>query len=67
MDLFFNGELVASKPNIAPFMKYENVDVGAENGIEGGICNVVYYKKTLSKGDITMGYKLLSDKSPPVI
>jgi hypothetical protein len=67
MDLFFNGELVASKPNIAPYMKYENVVVGAENGIEGGICNVVYYKKTLTKGDITMGYKLLKNKSPPVI
>lgn len=67
MDLFFNGELVASKPNIAPYMKYENVDVGAENGIEGGICNVIYYKKILSKGDINMGYKLLSNKSPPII
>ena len=29
-------------------MTYENITVGAENGIEGGICNVVYYNKTLS-------------------
>lgn len=67
MDVFLNGELVASKPNIAPFMTYENINVGAVRGIEGGICNVVYYNTPLSKGDITLSYKLLNKQSPPVL
>ena len=28
MDLFLNGELVASRPNIAPYMTYENITAG---------------------------------------
>ena len=67
MDVFLNGELVASKPNILPYMSYENVDVGADKGLEGGICNVVYYKRVLTQGDIQLGYKLLSQLTPPVL
>jgi len=67
MDVFLNGKLVSSKPNIAPYMTYENINVGADNGIEGGICNVVYYNKTLTKGDIEMSYKLLNKQNPPVL
>ena len=67
MDVFLNGKLVSSKPNIAPYMTYENINVGADNGIEGGICNVVYYNKTLTKGDIEISYKLLNKQNPPVL
>ena len=66
MDVFLNGDLVASKPNILPYMSYENVDVGADKGIEGGICNVVYYR-VLTQGDIQLSYKLLSQRTPPVL
>jgi len=65
MDVFLNGELVGSKPGIAPYMSYENVSVGEMNGIQGGICNVKYYNHILSKKDIKLTYKMLRDKNIP--
>lgn len=67
MDIFINGDLVASRKNIAPYMTYENVKVGAENGIYGGICNVVYYNRTLSRSVINLVYKSLREKLFPVL
>jgi hypothetical protein len=67
MDVFINGLLVSSTPEIAPYMTYENVIVGEQNGIQGGICNVVYYKHILSAGKINMAYKLLRNKDIPLI
>ena len=67
MDVFLNGELVASRPNIAPYMTYVNITSGANNGIEGGICNVMYYDHILSKGAITRAYRMLKDKKPPLL
>lgn len=67
MDIFINGVLVSSTPEIAPYMTYENVNVGQDNGIQGGICNVVYYKNTLSSTKINVAYKLLRDKEVPLI
>jgi len=67
MDVFLNGKLVASRPNIAPYMTYENITSGANGGIEGGICNVMYYDRILSKGAITLAYRMLRDKNPPLL
>jgi hypothetical protein len=67
MDVFINGLLVSSTPELAPYMTYENVIVGQENGIQGGICNVMYYKHILSSSKINMMYKLLRNKQIPVI
>ena len=67
MDVFLNGELVGSKPNIAPYMTYENVTSGQDNGIHGGICNVVYYDHILSNSNIQLMYKLLRDKEFPTL
>ena len=46
MDVFLNGELVGSRPSIAPYMTYETIQVGSNNGLAGGISNVMYYKNT---------------------
>ena len=67
MDIFINGVLVSSTPEIAPYMTYENVNAGQDNGIQGGICNVVYYKNTISASKINIGYKLLRDKQIPLM
>lgn len=67
MDVFINGLLVSSTPEIAPYMTYENVVVGHENGIQGGICNVTYYKHILSSSKINMMYKILRNKDIPLI
>ena len=67
MDVFLNGALVGSRPNIAPYMTMENIKIGSERGIEGGICNVVFYKEILQERQITMSYNALSGLPVPLI
>lgn len=67
MDVFLNGVLVGSKPNIAPYITMENINVGAERGIEGGICNVVYHKDILQERHIQMAYKTLKRLPQPIL
>ena len=64
MDVFLNGLLVGSKPNIAPYMTMENVVVGSMKGIEGGICNVMFHRDIMKQRHIMTGYKTL--KSLPL-
>jgi hypothetical protein len=66
MDVFLNGELVGSRPNIAPYMTYENITSGTNDGIQGGICNVTYYNSIMKKSTILLMYKLLRDKKVPL-
>ena len=67
MDVFINGELVGSQPNIAPYMSFDDVIAGSTNGIHGGICNVVYYDHPLSKSKINLSYRTLRDKATPIL
>ena len=48
-------------------MSFDTIVAGATEGIEGGICNVVYYSKILKKSDIALMYKTLSMKNMPYI
>jgi hypothetical protein len=48
-------------------MTYENVVAGADNGLQGGICNVIYYDYILSNQTIQMMYRLLRDKQEPLL
>jgi len=66
MDVFLNGILVASKKNVAPYMTYETITVGEKKGIEGGICNVVYYDHTLPNRTIKTVYNYLKNKETPL-
>jgi len=67
MDVFLNGILVGSKPNVAPYITMENINVGAERGIEGGICNVVFYKDILQEKHIQLAYKTLKGLPQPIL
>ncbi|MAR51386.1 MAG: hypothetical protein CML42_09700 [Rhodobacteraceae bacterium] len=69
LDVFINKKLVASKINVAPSYldTIPNITVGEDNGISGGICNVIYYQDELSLSKIELIYDALKDKSPPVI
>lgn len=58
MDVFLNGELVGSKPNVAPYMTYENITSGSNDGIQGGICNVIYYNSIMKTSTILLNYLL---------
>jgi hypothetical protein len=67
MDIFLNGELVSSAPNIIPYSTLDNLTIGEDNGIKGGICNVIYYKKALDSMTIKKLYSQSKGLDPPVI
>lgn len=67
LDIFLNGELVKSNPGIVPYYKLDNLTIGTDGGIEGGICNVVYFRKPLTTTNIFYLYKMIKDRSPPVM
>ena len=58
LDIFINNILVSSNINITPIMYYNSVTAGAINGINGGIKDIIYYNKVLSKNDIYSIYKI---------
>jgi len=67
IDVFLNGDLVGSISGVAPYMTFDNVIVGEQKGIQGAICNVIYYDKPLLKSDINLNYKTLREKKVPYI
>jgi hypothetical protein len=67
LDIFLNGELVNSSIEVIPYMKLDALTIGSNEGINGGICNVVYYKNPLAITNIYHIYNTLKDKTPPVI
>tara|TARA_B100001123_G_scaffold405617_1_gene496146 strand:+ start:287 stop:2173 length:1887 start_codon:yes stop_codon:yes gene_type:complete len=67
LDIFLNSKLVASYPNILPYMTMDKLSIGETNGIGGGICNVVYFPSVLSKERININYNLLKNKYTPII
>ena len=66
MDIFVNARLVSSIPGIVPYMQHDDVVSGENDGISGGICNVVYYSGNLTIDRIKAFYKLLKNKNPPL-
>ena len=48
LDIFINSKLVSSTMNITPIMQHHMVVAGTNNGIYGGIKNIIYYDKVLS-------------------
>jgi hypothetical protein len=67
MDVFLNGELVSSAPNIIPYSTLDNLTIGEDNGIKGGICNVIYYNHALDSMAIKGLYNQSKSLDPPVI
>jgi len=57
LDVFIDGELVGTRGGIAPFLSNESVIAGSNPGVHGGIRDVIYYKKVLSKNQISRIYK----------
>jgi hypothetical protein len=67
LDVFLNGELVKSNIKVVPHMNLDSLVSGTENGIYGGLCNIVYYNKPLTITKIYYIYNTLKDKNPPVL
>ena len=66
LDVFYNGELVKSVIEVVPYMSYDTLTIGENNGINGGICNVNYFNDALTIRQIYYLYNFIKDKTPPV-
>lgn len=67
MDIFLNGELVKSSIEVVPYYTYDNLVIGENDGIKGGICNIVYFRRALNSPEIYLLYNLVKNNTPPVL
>jgi hypothetical protein len=67
LDIFLNGDLVKSDIGVVPYITYDNLTIGEDDGIKGGICNVIYFKRALNSSNIYYLYNMVKDRSPPVV
>jgi NADH:ubiquinone oxidoreductase subunit 6 (subunit J) len=67
LDIFLNGELVKSSIEVIPYYKFDNLTIGENDGIKGGICNVVYFRSALTYQNIYYIYNTLKNRVPPVL
>jgi hypothetical protein len=67
-DLFINGQLEHTVPrdsNNEALALGDIIEVGQDNGLSGGLCNMVYFSRPLLKTEIESIYSLNKDKDPP--
>jgi hypothetical protein len=68
VDLFINGELTRTFTGNDVFnMTDYNIKIGQDDGLNGAICNILYYNKPLTKFQVAESYNLLINQNPPVI
>jgi len=66
LDIFYNSELVKSFSGYIPYMNSDTLVVGEDKGIRGGICNLLYFSKTLDLNKINNLYYSVKDYTPPI-
>jgi len=67
-DIFVNGVLertLSLKHKYPVFKQNDILTVGADNGLDGAISNIVYYPHTLTKNQIISQYNINSMRNPP--
>jgi len=65
MDIFINGILVTSTPEVIPMSNPKSIHIGSYPGIYGEACNLVYYKNPLLAENIRIIYESLKNFNPP--
>jgi cytochrome bd-type quinol oxidase subunit 2 len=66
LDIFLNGELVKSNIGVVPYHTLDNLTIGQDNGLNGGICNVVYFRHPLNSINLYLIYNMVKNNNPPV-
>ena len=67
LDIFINGKLMKSNIEVIPYITLDNLTVGTNHGIEGGICNLVYFTHPLTITNVYYLYETLKNTTPPFI
>lgn len=74
--LYINGVMVTTyslSHDVPSYNRMDKITVGSPavnaggTGVHGGICNVVYYKHTLTPEQIALSYNLLKNRDPPLL
>jgi hypothetical protein len=65
MDIFINGVLKRSVPGVVPYMISKETTIGQENGISGGVCNVLYFDKPIQMTQLYYLYDWQKNNTPP--
>jgi len=65
LDIFLNGELVKSAIGVVSYITYDTLIVGQNNGLSGGLANLIYYKSPLELNKIKKLYNQMKNKNPP--
>jgi hypothetical protein len=67
-DVFVNSKLHASKIEVIPMKEQDRIfEIGAEDGIQGQLCNVIFFQEHLTGLKIKELYTEFSYKNPPTI
>jgi hypothetical protein len=67
LDVFYNGTLVKSSAEVIPYMTLDTLVIGDNNGLNGGICNVIYFNTPLNARQIYHIYNSVKNKTPPTL
>ncbi len=67
LDIFINGKLVHTEEKIFSKQNNGTITIGTDDGVDGGICNIIYFPTTLNINEIRTFYYFLKHKSPPII
>lgn len=69
VELYINGDLertFSMTKNMPTYNDLDTITIGEDNGLDGGICNVVYYKHPLSPEQIALSYNTMTLSNLPV-
>ena len=67
LDLYINNVLVASEGGVIPYLSQDKITMGQNNGLSGGLCNVVYFPEVLSRTKMSLFYETLKNFNPPTL
>jgi hypothetical protein len=58
---------VKSSIEVVPYYTFDKLTIGENDGIKGGICNVVYFRRALTSQNVFFLYNTVKDKTVPVL